>query len=263
MHGGFIGWTYEHLGIFSFTNELWNNDQLLGRTDPPAPGQTLARAVGASGEADQLFANDRLLFGAQFVPWKPAKHPLYGDIEIGGFVKQSQRVPPPFLIEELCHRNAAFAIYHADQMPRIAWDEVRGRSPRPRDFRRLGLGPQHPEPPQRLAAGRAAEDRPARHPEPRGRPRERRRRRGRHEPRHGRGPARRARTGHTPPGRRRDRRRRPSACAGSSGARAGPPSAIPRRRAGRSRRRSSSPSSAVSRCIYRAVPVTFSRGREW
>ena len=125
MHGGFIGWTYEHLGIFSFTNELWNNDQLLGRTDPPAPDQTLARAVGASGEADQLFANDRLLFGAQFVPWKPAKHPLYGDIEIGGFVKQSQRVPPPFLIEELCHRNAAFAIYHADQMPRIAWDEVR------------------------------------------------------------------------------------------------------------------------------------------
>ena len=125
MHGGFIGWTYEHLGVFSFTNELWNNDQLLGRTDPPAPGQTLARAVGASGEADQLFANDRLLFGAQFVPWKPAKHPLYGDIEVGGFVKQSQRIPPSFLIEELCHRNAAFAIYHADQMPRIAWDEVR------------------------------------------------------------------------------------------------------------------------------------------
>jgi len=123
VHGGFVGWTYEHLGIFSFTNELWNNEQLLGR-----PGQqgatTLERAVGATDEANQLFANDRLLFGAQFVPWAPVKHPLYGEIEVGGFVKQSQRVPPPFLIEELCHRNAAFVIYHADQMPRVVWDEV-------------------------------------------------------------------------------------------------------------------------------------------
>jgi len=127
VHGGFIGWTYEHLGIFSFTNELWNNDQLLGRAEPAAAagagqGSTLARAVGATDEANQLFANDRLLFGTTFVPWAPAKHPLYGDIEIGGFVKQSQRVPPPFLIEELCHRNAAFVVYHADQMPRVEWE---------------------------------------------------------------------------------------------------------------------------------------------
>jgi hypothetical protein len=125
VHGGFVGWTYEHLGIFSFTNELWNNDQVLGKLDPVAPGQTLARAVGATDEADQLFASDRLLFGAQFVPWTRFKHPRYGDIEIGGFVKQSQRIPPSFLIEELCHRNAAFVLYHAEQMPRLEWDAIR------------------------------------------------------------------------------------------------------------------------------------------
>ncbi len=121
VHGGFIGWTYEHLGIFSFTNELWNNDQLLGRPQPPPADnqQALARAVGNERQDDQMFANDRLLFGAQFVPWTEADHPLYGKIEVGGFVKQSQRVPPPFLIEELCHRNAAFVLYHADQMPRL------------------------------------------------------------------------------------------------------------------------------------------------
>ncbi|GAC1447738.1 MAG: M14 family metallopeptidase [Isosphaeraceae bacterium] len=123
VHGGFVNWTYEHLGIFSFTNELWNSDQLLGR--PETPGQPQPRGRRASGEADELFANDRLLFGAQFLPWTPAKHPLYGEIEVGGFVKQSQRVPPPFMIEELCHRNAAFVIYHADQMPRVVWDEVK------------------------------------------------------------------------------------------------------------------------------------------
>ncbi len=126
VHGGFIGWTYEHLGILSFTNELWNAEQLLATHETvAAPGQSLARAIGGDRQADQLFANDKLLFGASFKEWKPYKHPLYGDIEIGGFVKQSQRVPPTFMIEELCHRNAAFVIYHADQMPRLRIDEVK------------------------------------------------------------------------------------------------------------------------------------------
>jgi len=126
VHGGFIGWTYEHLGIFSFTNELWNNEQLLGTPEPAAaPGQALSRAIGGDRQADQLFANDKLLFGASYKEWKSFKHPIYGDIEIGGFVKQSQRVPPTFMIEELCHRNAAFVIYHADQMPRIEFAEIK------------------------------------------------------------------------------------------------------------------------------------------
>lgn len=122
VHGGFIGWTYEHLGIFSFTNELWNNEQLLGR--PITAGTTLDRAVGASGQDDQLFASDRLFFGSNYRAWKPFKHPFYGDIEIGGFVKETQRVPPTFMLEDLCHRNTAFVMYHADQMPKLVWDDV-------------------------------------------------------------------------------------------------------------------------------------------
>ena len=34
VHGGFVNWTYEHRGIFSFTNELWNTDQMLGTARP-------------------------------------------------------------------------------------------------------------------------------------------------------------------------------------------------------------------------------------
>jgi hypothetical protein len=125
VHGGFVGWTYEHLGIFSFTNELWNVEQMLGAPAPQgSPDQTLARAVGLERQEDQLFASDKLLLGSSYREWKPFKHPLYGDIEIGGFVKESQRVPPTFMIEELCHRNAAFVIYHADQMPRLEFGDV-------------------------------------------------------------------------------------------------------------------------------------------
>jgi Zinc carboxypeptidase len=126
VHGGFVNWTYEHLGIFSFTNELWNTDQMLGTPAPPGTSndQALANAVGATRQDSQLFANDKLLFGATYKEWKPAKHPVYGDIEIGGFVKESQRVPPTFLIEELCHRNAAFVVYHADQMPKLEFGDI-------------------------------------------------------------------------------------------------------------------------------------------
>ena len=119
VHGGFVNWTYEHMGIFSFSNELWNFDQLLGR--PAAPG---TNPGGRGDQADDLFAADKLLLGATYKEWKPAKHPTYGDIEIGGFVKESQRVPPTFMIEELCHRNAAFVLYHADQMPRLEFGDI-------------------------------------------------------------------------------------------------------------------------------------------
>lgn len=122
VHGGFTDWTYEHLGVFSYVVELWNNEQLLGQ--PASTGSTLERAVGAVDRDGQLFASDRLLQGSSHVDWRPFQHPLHGAIEVGGFVKQSQRVPPPFLIEEMCHRNAAFVLYMADQLPRVEWDEV-------------------------------------------------------------------------------------------------------------------------------------------
>jgi murein tripeptide amidase MpaA len=123
VRGGFVNWTYEHLGIFSYTNELWNNAQLLGSPPPPG-GSTLENATASRGEEAQLFANDRLMLGANFVEWHEFDHPTYGPIELGGFVKESQRVPPPFLLEELCHRNTAFVLYHADQMPLLDWAGV-------------------------------------------------------------------------------------------------------------------------------------------
>jgi hypothetical protein len=102
---------------------LWNSAQLLAAPEP-TPGPFGTRG-GEGGRNDELFAADKLLFGASFVAWTPVDHPLLGPIEVGGAVKQSQRVPPPFMIEELCHRNAAFVIHHADQMPMIVWDEVK------------------------------------------------------------------------------------------------------------------------------------------
>ncbi|OVE80195.1 hypothetical protein BVY01_00650 [bacterium I07] len=54
-----------------------------------------------------------------FKRWKPFKHPTFGDIEIGGWVKMSTRLPPPFLLQELVHRNASAVLFAAEQTPEI------------------------------------------------------------------------------------------------------------------------------------------------
>ncbi len=110
VYGGFVNWTYEDLGIVSFTNELWSDKQYFATDD--------------ANRQQRLVFNDHLLFGQEFVPWKPAQHPVYGEIEVGGWRKMTGRVPPSFHLEELCHRNFAFTVFHAAQMPELSLDEL-------------------------------------------------------------------------------------------------------------------------------------------
>ncbi len=107
VFGGFVNWAYEGLGIMSFTNELWADEQV-------SPDRRLGQ-----GMQDQLLADDRLLLGEGFVDWHPYQHPLYGPIEIGGFQKDVGRVPPTFLVEEMIHRNALFCVRHAEALPEV------------------------------------------------------------------------------------------------------------------------------------------------
>jgi hypothetical protein len=114
--GGEVDWFYFGRGVITFTNELWTDTNM---TRSPVD-------EGEGREARKRF-DDLLLLGDAFVPWTPVKHPVYGDIEVGGFKKTFGRTPPSFLLEEECHRNAAFTLYHADQMPAVTLDapEVR------------------------------------------------------------------------------------------------------------------------------------------
>jgi hypothetical protein len=73
---------------------------------------------------ERLKFNDYLEFGDMFADWKPYNHPVYGEIEIGGWKKLSRRVNPLFLLEETCHRNTAFTLFHADQMPLMKLDKI-------------------------------------------------------------------------------------------------------------------------------------------
>lgn len=116
VHGGEVTFAYEQLGIMSFTNEMWNTAQYRGRD-----------ASEKEKDRERLRFDDDVELGARRVDWHPFDHPQFGRIEIGGWRKETGRVPPPFMLEEELHRNMAFVVYHASQMPLVTPDAATAR----------------------------------------------------------------------------------------------------------------------------------------
>ena len=123
VHGGFIDWTNDGLGIPSFSNELWNGDQYF--TSPELKEQQADPRSPIAPNVSRYYFDKYLEFGDEYLEWKPFDHPQFGKVEMGGVWKKYQgRVPPRFMNEELCHRNMAFSLYQADEMPLIQMGET-------------------------------------------------------------------------------------------------------------------------------------------
>jgi hypothetical protein len=138
VHGGFVNWGYEGLGAYAITNEMWADEQMYqnqearrgpaftGGSERPSSSQ-IAPARPADDDAtrqDDYVFDQLLLTGASFVPWHKVPHPLYGEVELGGFRKMTGRVPPSFMIEEMLHRNALFCVYQAELLPQVEVEET-------------------------------------------------------------------------------------------------------------------------------------------
>ncbi len=115
--GGEFDWFYGARGIYTYTNELWNSQNMFRNATHPDSDQP-QRGVN---DADFL---RYLLLEEGMVEWQPFNHPTYGEIEIGGHVKNFGRVPPSFLLQEECHRNMAYTLYHADMMPMLEFGDI-------------------------------------------------------------------------------------------------------------------------------------------
>lgn len=109
-YGVQVDWLYAMRGIFAFTNELFSPESFFHESKA---GQFFATEE-TRAKFDRL-----LLFGDGTVPWHEVEHPQYGTIEVGGMKKNWGRQPPSFMLEEECHRNMAFSLYHAHQMPQV------------------------------------------------------------------------------------------------------------------------------------------------
>lgn len=103
--GGFIDFTHDLLGIYSYSNELWTSRADLDKD-------------GRASEEERDFFDKYIDMQNKIIPMHEIDHPQLGKVTIDqDRTKLSGRVPPAWLLEELCHRNMAFTLLHAYEMP--------------------------------------------------------------------------------------------------------------------------------------------------
>jgi len=117
VYGGELDWFYGGRGAITFSNELWTSFDYF-RKKPEDERDWFG------SQKDTYRFDKLLLFGEGIVDWKPFNHPQLGKIEIGGIKKAWTRTAPSFLIEEMCHRNMAFTLYHAYHTPQVFVDSI-------------------------------------------------------------------------------------------------------------------------------------------
>jgi hypothetical protein len=118
VFGGSIDWMYRTQGVFAFTNELFTPFNFFRKTGHDG--------YFGSDEVRSVF-DKYLLLGESVIKWHEVDHPQYGKIEVGGVKKSFSRQPPSFLLEEECHRNMAFTLFHADQLPLVRVQKVEAK----------------------------------------------------------------------------------------------------------------------------------------
>ena len=108
-------------GSYSLVGELFIRTQETYTDKPTAPSQEDESPGRDRAEInrEQLKFNDNVALGELYKEWKPYNHPVYGEIEIGGWVKMSSRLPHPFMLPELVHRNAAVVLLAASETPEV------------------------------------------------------------------------------------------------------------------------------------------------
>ena len=52
------------------------------------------------------------------------EHPQYGKVEVGGYRHDVGRVPEGWMLAEEVHRNSAFVLFHARDLPKLRFGEV-------------------------------------------------------------------------------------------------------------------------------------------
>jgi hypothetical protein len=122
---GFVGELFmsEHEGFQTLKEkQSENKNQISAEQKDEEGGYDFAETPGL--EKQRLKFSDNLVQGELYKPWKAFQHPVYGAIEIGGWVKMSSRLPAPFMLKDLVHRNAATVIFSAKNTPEISLEII-------------------------------------------------------------------------------------------------------------------------------------------
>jgi hypothetical protein len=127
-------WATQTLGAYFYCAEVFQGESeafkgVSERPEPGSPREEAVRDIFSQGITDRerIKFSDNVVQGELYKPWKAFKHPAYGDVEIGGWVKMSSRLGAPFMIKDLVHRNAMAVLFTAKNLPEVSLEvtEVR------------------------------------------------------------------------------------------------------------------------------------------
>jgi hypothetical protein len=128
-YGDSLEWLAQMMGTYGYVAEVFQveTETFLGDSEKPkAPAggeeDLMSQIMGGSRDRQRIQFSDHVVQGELYKPWKAFKHPTYGDVEIGGWVKMSSRLGAPFMIKDLVHRNAMVVLFSAKHTPEISLD---------------------------------------------------------------------------------------------------------------------------------------------
>lgn len=111
-HGPDFGYWY--FGAIWYGDEIWNGARYKDYNND-----------GEKDQLDQIIWDDQENDSLGFNDWKPAKHPVYGDIEIGGFdPKFFSQNPPAKHLETWVRNEAMFNFEMCKYLPELSWADV-------------------------------------------------------------------------------------------------------------------------------------------
>jgi len=129
-YGDSLEWLCQMCGAYGYCGEVFQSGSETFKTQSEKTARPSERGeegpmgfmMGNEADRERLKYSDNLTQGELYKPWKPFKHPTYGEIEIGGWVKMSSRLSAPFMIIDLVHRNAMAVLFSAKHVPEVSLD---------------------------------------------------------------------------------------------------------------------------------------------
>jgi len=120
--GGFDTWTYDHVGVFSWTVEFWSPMKQAGIEK--FKFIEWYREHPIEDDFKLLKWNDEILKGKGFVNWYTYKHPQLGKVELGGWDSMNMWTNPPLeFLEKEISPFPDWIVWHALISPQLAlWE---------------------------------------------------------------------------------------------------------------------------------------------
>jgi murein tripeptide amidase MpaA len=121
--GGFDTWMYDHMGMYSWTVEIWAPMRQAGIKDYKFIDWY--REHPLEDDLKLMKWNDEALGGKAYVNWYPFDHPQLGRVELGGWDAYNSWINPPLeFLEKEVALFPDWIVWHLLISPRLALRQV-------------------------------------------------------------------------------------------------------------------------------------------